>query len=205
MIVARSSTKEIEKLLWRGGIGVIPTDTMYGLVGRALSKRAVARIYRVRRRNQKKPCIVLVGSVAALRRFGVRLSARERGLMRRMWPGPVSVIVRCPHKKFSYLHRGTHTLAFRYPDKKDLARLLRRVGPLAAPSANLEGSPPAKTIRDAMRYFGDAVDFYVDRGRISGKPSTLIRFERSRIVFVRRGAGLTPRVEKIIRAYGTSA
>ncbi len=61
MKTSKKFTVEIEKILKSGGIGVIPTDTIYGLVGSALNKKAVRRIYQLRQRNPKKPLIILIG------------------------------------------------------------------------------------------------------------------------------------------------
>ena len=90
------------------------------------------------------------------------------------WPGPNTIVLPCKGEKFEYLHRGTETLAFRVPDKSELIELIQRVGPLIAPSANIEGENPAETIEEAKEYFGDAVSCYKDGGKIVGKPSTVI-------------------------------
>jgi L-threonylcarbamoyladenylate synthase len=179
----------IEDILKKGGIGVISTDTIYGLVGSALSPETVERIYRVRRRNPRKPSIILISSLKDLAKFGVKLSSREKKFLENIWPGRVSVILACPYKKFAYLRRGKGRLAFRLPKNKYLIDLIRRVGPLVAPSANLEGLPPAKNIREARRYFGDKVDFYLSlRGGKSRLPSTLISLGGKNIEIVRPGS-----------------
>jgi len=69
-----------------------------------------------------------------------------------------------------------------------LRTLLKKTGPLVAPSANREGMLPAQTIGDALRYFGEHVDFYSDGGKRGGKPSTLIAFENGVPVIKRIGA-----------------
>ena len=161
-----------------GSIGVLPTDTLYGLVASALDRRAIERVYRVRRRNPQKPAIILVGSLADLKRFGVYPTVRTLALLKRLWPGPVSVVLPCPLKKFTYLHRGTKKLAFRLPRPFWLRRLVKRTGPLIAPSANPEGKPPAATIHEARAYFKNAVDFYVDHGRLCRAPSSVIQVLR---------------------------
>jgi|SRR3989344_6048568 len=181
------SPSEIIKILKSGGIGVLPTDTIYGLVGSALSKKAIERIYKVRRRNPKKPFIILIGDLKDLQLFGIRLRKSEKALVQQIWPGPVSVILSCPLKKFFYLHRGTKTLAFRLPAKNSLRRFLKRTGPLVVPSANPEGLPVAKTIREAKKYFGDRVDFYLDAGRLDSRPSTLLSLKNGKIKVIRAG------------------
>lgn len=177
---------KVIKILRRGGVGVLPTDTIYGIVGSALKIKIVERIYRLRKRNPRKPMIILIGSITDLRRFGVNVDSKTNKILKRFWPGKVSIILPCPSKKFAYLHRGAKTLAFRLPAKKSLRALLRKTGPLVAPSANPEGKPPAKTIREARRYFGDKVDFYIEGGRLTRKSSKLIKMVDGKSIILRR-------------------
>ena len=170
--------KDVVRIICKGGIGILPTDTIYGLVGSALKPETVLRIYRVRKRKLKKPMIILIGSERDLLRFRVEISQGARKIIRKLWPGPVSIILPCSHKKFSYLHRGTKTLAFRLPRDAVLRRLLKRTGPLVAPSANREGERPATTIQRARQYFGDRVDFYEDAGALRSLPSIVVQIKR---------------------------
>jgi len=180
--------KKTISILKNGGVGVLPTDTLYGIVGSALSKRAVLRIYKLRRRDPKKPMIILIGSLDDLKLFGVKLDKAAKKFLREFWPGKISVVLPCPYDKFSYLHRGTKTLAFRLPKLKWLRVVLEKTGPLVAPSANQEGLKPAKTAKEAREYFGDEVDFYIKKGRLVSLPSTLIAFKNGEAVVLRRGA-----------------
>lgn len=165
----------------------MPTDTIYGLVGSALLPKTVERIYKLRRRNPKKPFIILIGKISDLKKFKITLSPKLYTLVADYWPGPVSIILPCPFKNFSYLHRGTETIAFRLPKQKWLIKFLNEVGPLVAPSANPAGDLPAINIRQAIKYFGDRVDFYVDsKEQKAGKPSILIKIQKNGIVTLRR-------------------
>lgn len=159
--------------LKNGEIGVLLTDTLYGLVGPAREPKAVERIYALRKRELDKPLITLIAGKSDMVKFGVKLDARMAMFLDRVWPGPVSVIVPVEANEFSYIHRGTKSIAFRVPAKKELHELLELTGPLVAPSANLAGEPPAKTVDEAKGYFGDEV-FYIDEGRIEGAASALV-------------------------------
>jgi L-threonylcarbamoyladenylate synthase len=99
----------------------------------------------------------------------------------------VSVVLPCRAKRWAYLHRGTGTLAFRVPDKKQLRDFLRKTGPLVAPSANPQGNVPAETIVQARKYFGNAVNCYVDRGSLVGSASTVVTFRHGMPVVLRQG------------------
>lgn len=179
--------KEAE-MLKQGAIGVIPTDTLYGIVACALNEEAVTRVYELKGRTLTKPCIILIPSFANLAEFGIQLTQERQKVLSKYWPGPVSVILSCGTDVPRFLHRDTFTLAFRFPENPKLKFFLEESGPLIAPSANPEGLAPATTIEEAKGYFGNKVDFYIDAGTRSGMPSTIISLdEHDAVTIVRKG------------------
>src|SRR3989344_5259641 len=145
----KSGIADIVRQIKNGEVGVIPTDTIYGLVGQAKNKAVVKKIYKIKKRNTRKPLIILIGKLADLRKFGIKLNKEEKKLVNQFWPGKVSIIFPALNNKFEYLHRGAKSLAFRLPKTKWLRNLLQKTGPLVAPSANPEKKPPAETIIEA--------------------------------------------------------
>lgn len=179
--------KKIIKLIKNHEIGVLPTDTLFGLVGSAFSKKAVEKIYQLKERNPKSPCIILISSIKDLEKFNIKLDKNSKIFLRKNWPGKISVALSCPDKKLQYLHRGTKFLAFRFPNKKELINLIKKTGPLVAPSANPENKKPASSITEAKKYFGDEADFYVP-GKANAIHSTLVKIEKGEIIILREGA-----------------
>lgn len=186
--------EELVCLLKEGGVAVMPTDTIYGVVGRAESKPTVARIYKIRNRDLKKPCIILIGDISELEKFSIILSGEQKNKLIELWsldfsrdrPDPTSVVLDCSDESLAYLHRGTQTLAFRLPFPQSLRNLLLKTGPLIATSANLEGLPPAQNISEAKKYFGNLVDSYIDGGEINSKHSKLVKLHKDGTVAVLR-------------------
>jgi L-threonylcarbamoyladenylate synthase len=171
-----------------GGVGVLPTDTIYGVVASALNRDAVERLYRLKARTPTKPCIILIADVSDLTRFGIMLDQATKQRINQLWPGPVSIVLPCDRADLEYLHRGTHTLAFRLPADEALRGLLRETGPLVAPSANPEGKEPAATKEEAEKYFSNRVDFYIEAKPQVGPASTLIEVKNGKVVVLREGA-----------------
>lgn len=176
---------KIAGLLQTGGVGVLPTDTIYGIVGSALLPEVVERIYELKERSDDKPFIVLIADVEDVEQFGVVLSKEINTRLGTYWPGHYSIILPTVDEDFAYLHRGGGTIAFRLPDKEDLRALIRETGPLVAPSANVEGKPFARTIEEARKYFGTDIDFYIDGGELTGKPSTIIELDGDEVRIIR--------------------
>jgi L-threonylcarbamoyladenylate synthase len=213
-------------LLKEGAIGVIPTDTIYGICTSAFNRKSVEKVYRLRKRNPNKPCIILISSFDDLKKFNVVLNSWQRKILEKLWPGKVSVVlstrIKRPNKlpkssdrifgqnsgkvfgyysgnNLYYLHRGTNSLAFRLPKNKLILNILKISGPIIAPSANWEGYEPAKNIRSAKRYFGNKV-FYLDRGDLISKPSTLIDLREKKIKILREGEEIK-KIYRLLRTY----
>ncbi|MFI5205831.1 MAG: L-threonylcarbamoyladenylate synthase [Candidatus Paceibacterales bacterium] len=178
------------KVLEEDGVAVMPTDTLYGIVGRAQNASVVNRIYEIRERAPDKPCIILIGEMSELAKFSITLSSNQLSVLSKYWPGPVSVVLDCLDPALAYLHRGTNTLAFRLPGAEALRTLLVKVGPLVAPSANTEGLSPAQNISEAKNYFGNFVDFYISAdsadGTLGGRASKIIRLHNDGSVSILR-------------------
>ncbi|OGE27500.1 threonylcarbamoyl-AMP synthase [Candidatus Daviesbacteria bacterium RIFCSPHIGHO2_01_FULL_40_11] len=168
-------TDQIIGLLKAGKVGVMPTDTIYGIVGSALNPEIVEGIYTLRKREKDKPFIILVSSIEDLKNFDVSLTKEQRNFLENNWPNPLSIILSVRSDRFQFLHRGKNSLAFRMPENRWLLDILRRVGPLVAPSANPAGVKPAETVEEAKKYFGDQPSFYIDGGKLKSKPSTIVQ------------------------------
>lgn len=170
-----------------GGVAVIPTDTIYGLVGQALSRETVKRIYDIKKRTPEKPFIILISDVKDLKLFEIEINKFQKLFIERYWPGEVSVALSSKIKDLKYLDRGTNSLAFRLPDNVWLREIIKITGPLVAPSANPEGKDPAIDIKKAKKYFDKKVDYYFERGTIECPPSTLVLLEKNQYTVLRQG------------------
>lgn len=170
-------------LLRNGAIGVIPTDTVYGLVCRAADSLAVERLFLIKSR-ENKPGTIIAANIDQLKNLGADASYLQKAA--KYWPGPVSVKFAHPD---DHLSRGTETIAVRIPDNTALVALLEAVGPLMTTSANHPGEPGAETVDEARAYFGDAIDFYVEGGDLLGRPtSTIVHLIDDTVMVVREGA-----------------
>lgn len=166
----------------------MPTDTIYGIVGSALNPRVVEEIYFLRKRESSKPMIILISSLDDLLDFDIILTKEQKSFLTKIWPNPVSVILPCPAERFSFLHRGKKSLAFRMPKDERLVKILKKTGPLVAPSANTEKEKPAETIAEAKKYFNDKITFYARAGKLKSRPSTIVRlYEDGTRIVLREG------------------
>ena len=149
-------------MLQEGAVGILRTDTLYGVVARADTEVAVERVYDLKDRDNRKSPIVLIASIDQLWDTPPEVA---QSVLQNAWPGPVSVILPSSEAPV-WIRRDNGSVAYRLPADEALQNLLRQTGPLIAPSANPEGQTPAMTVTEAQGYFGDAVDFYVDGGTV---------------------------------------
>lgn len=174
------------KMINAGAIGVIPSDTVYGLVAKAGKAKAVERMYGVKERPNQPGTIIgaSIGQFEALGFPYLPLAAANK-----YWPASLSVVVDATDVQ-SYLKVERDSLPLRIPGSPQLLKLLERTGPLMTTSANHPKEPTATNIRQAMAYFGDSVDFYVDIGDLGERPpSTIIGFNSSgKVIMYRQGA-----------------
>ena len=166
-------TPQLIEMIKTGAVGVIRTDTLYGVVTSATNKESVERVYQVKNRSADKPVLVLIADQSQL--FDP-IPDELTDALADLWPGPNSVAIPSPSAP-DWLRHSDLTVAYRIPDDARLQRFLAATGPLIAPSANPEGLTPAKSIGEAQGYFGDTVDFYVDGGIVMNEtPSHIYSF-----------------------------
>lgn len=175
-----------DQLQTLGAVGVIPTDTVYGVVARTADPVAVDRLYKLKVREHK-PGTVIAANLKQLEELG--LKHRYLTAVEQFWPGAVSVVIPAADPALAFIHQGQQAVAVRIPDDSELVKLLEKTGPLVTSSANRPGKPTATTIQQAKDSFDSQVDFYIDGGDLSGRqPSTIIRIIDDAIEILRPGA-----------------
>lgn len=163
---------EAIRRLQSGHVGVLPTDTVYGLVARAEDPIAVQRLYSLKHREQK-PGTLIAATTEQLQSLGTPKELLEQ--VAAYWPGALSAVLPIG-EQFSYLHQGVGDIAMRVVANAEVRAILMQTGPLLTSSANHPGAPGAINVLEAWNYFEDTVDFYVDGGDRSGQPpSTIVK------------------------------
>ena len=196
----RDTVRAAAKVLVDGGLVVFPTETVYGVGARADDRNAVERLRRVKGRDERKPFTVHVGRRDELDRYVPQVSGIGKRLVRRGWPGPLTLlfpvadveaapIVREIDREaaMSLYHEGT--IGLRCPDDARARDLLNEAGcPVVAASANLAGNPAARDVSEALRDLEGRVDLILDGGRTRlAVPSTIVRLNGTGFKVVRAG------------------
>jgi L-threonylcarbamoyladenylate synthase len=153
------------RVLREGGLVAFPTETVYGLGAAALDVRAVARVFEAKRRPYFDPLIVHIPApdrVADVVRSFPNMAER---LARRVWPGPLTIVVPKSASVPDLVTSGLDTVGVRVPDHPLALAMLEAAGvPVAAPSANLFGRTSPTTASHVVDQLGDRIDLVLDGG-----------------------------------------
>jgi L-threonylcarbamoyladenylate synthase len=183
-----------------GEIVAVPTETVYGLAGNALDEAACERIFRAKGRPHQDPLIVHVHSLGELDLICRRNPAAEL-LMRRFWPGPLTLILPKTSRVPALVTAGLSSVAVRMPQHPLFRRLLAKAGvPLAAPSANPFGYVSPTSAQHVRSSLGGKIQHILDGGasRI-GLESTIVDVRPGRRPrLLRPGAITQSQIEEVL-------
>ncbi|MDD5676563.1 MAG: L-threonylcarbamoyladenylate synthase [Kiritimatiellae bacterium] len=166
--------------LRRGGLVILPTDTVYGVAAAPAAPGAEERLFRAKRRPDNKPIALLAADRCQVEACQGELGVFGRALADRYWPGALTMVLRT----------GNSWEGFRVPDHPVMLAILKAVrGVLRVTSANISGGAPALTAAAAIAALGSAVELAVDAGPApGGMPSTVIKIWPGRYDVLREGA-----------------
>jgi len=164
------------RILRRGGLVAFPTETVYGLGANALAEKAVAKIFAAKGRPPDNPLIVHVGYRRQVAELVSEIPPQAELLMRRFWPGPLTLVLPSNGRVAAAVTAGLDTVAVRMP-RHPVALALLRVArlPVAAPSANLSGRPSPTLGRHVLQDLRGRVDLILEAGSTEvGVESTVL-------------------------------
>jgi L-threonylcarbamoyladenylate synthase len=168
---AQVARKALERTVSGGGVAVFPSDGLYGLACDPLDAGAIAKIHRLKGRDDGKPSAVMYFSPLAIRELVAELGPRTKAAVSALLPGPVTLVVANPQWRYP--------LACRQDQERLGVRLIG--GPLAGTmcpvfqtSANLSGEPAPARFEDVPDSIIDGADLAIDGGELPGLPSTVV-------------------------------
>jgi len=168
---AQLARKALERCVSGGGVAVFPSDGLYGLACDPLDRAAIAKIHRLKGRDDGKPSAVMYFSPLAIRELVGGLGPRTKAAVSALMPGPVTLVVANPHRRYP--------LACRQDPERLGIRLIG--GPLAGTmcpvfqtSANLSGEPAPARFIDVPKQIVDGADLAIDGAVLRGLPSTVV-------------------------------
>ena len=186
-------TNEVQQaieILNQGGIVVFPTDTAFGVGCRMDDRQAVERLLKLKKRPKGQAVPVLVDSLEMAQKYLLPLQDRVLELMKKYWPGALTIVLPCKTEMVPSLVRGGgQTLGVRWPNHPVVQKIIKGVGvPILGPSANFHGDPTPYKFSDLNPELLEQVDFVL-KGEESRwhKPSTVIDCSQKPWKIIRQG------------------
>lgn len=171
-----ATVKEAILALKNGNIIAYPTESYYALGVMALNEAALKNLYDIKMRPAQKAMPVIVGSEDTLKTIVRSIPEEARGLIKKYWPGPLTLIFEARDDLPELLTAGLGKVAVRVPGEGFALSMARAAGfPITATSANLSSMPPARHPDEVIAYFGDRIELMINGGETpGGKPSTIL-------------------------------
>ena len=179
-----SAVEEAKIVLTRGGVVLVPTETVYGLVCQYQNNEAREKIYQLKKRDKNKLFAAFIGDYRKLAEYGLEVTPLIDELVEAYCPGKITIIGSC---------RDGGTIGFRVPDHKFILKLLEAVDfPLASTSANVSGEPNIVNVNEAITTLNGEVELVIDAGSISrdSLASTVVDATSGERVKILRQGGL---------------
>lgn len=190
----KEDIKTAAEILRSGGLVAIPTETVYGLAANALSGDAVKSIFEAKGRPSDNPLIVHISSVDEIEKYNLvrEIPKSAEKLFENFWPGPLTIIMPKSHTIPEEVTAGLDSVAIRFPSHPVAQAVIREAGcPLAAPSANLSGSPSPTTAQHVFDDMNTRIPAIIDGGSCDvGLESTVITL-CTKVPTVLRPGGVT--------------
>ncbi len=199
-IFSRNELDSAAQIIKNGGLVAMPTETVYGLGADAFNEKAVKKIYKAKGRESDNPLIVHVAGFGDWRELVKNIPEDAKKLAEKYWPGPLTIILPKSKKVPSVVSGGLDTVAVRMPRNEIALYFIQKCGcPIAAPSANISGSPSPTKFNHVFKDMNGKIDAIIDGGdcRI-GVESTVIAFAGEKPEILRPGGITKEQIEDVI-------
>ncbi|MCX6745784.1 MAG: L-threonylcarbamoyladenylate synthase [Candidatus Parcubacteria bacterium] len=184
--------EQVVEVLKNGGIIVYPTDTIYGLGCDIFNKKAIEKIYQLKKRERKKPLSIICSDPKQIAEYAL-LSDYAFRLLKKLLPGPYTFILKAKHKTPQSFIAKNKTVGVRIPADKICLALVKKLGnPIITTSLNLSGQEVFTNPEELSKELLNKIDLIIDVGSLSAEPSTVIDLSNSLPVILRQGKGKLP-------------
>jgi len=186
----RKVVRITEKSIKKGEVILCPTDTVYGILADATNKKAVERVFQIKKRSRGKPTPIFVKDIKMAKKLAF-VDKKQEKFLKIVWPGKVTVVLKRRDVLPKILFGRTKTIGLRIPDYKLVNNLLLKLNrPLTGTSANVSGKPASTKIKEVLRQFEKEKikpDLVLDAGNLKpSSPSKVIDLSGRKIKILRR-------------------
>ena len=188
---------DIIKTLKDGKLVIMPTDTIYGIIGDATNEDVINKVYEVKERPHDKPLLILVSNLSMLHELVTEIPKETEKIINKFWPGPLTILFKKSSKVSDALTANSALVAIRMPKDKRLLNIMNHLNrPLISTSANISSHNAITNPNQLEEKMKEKIDLIVDEGTVNNEASTLITIVNGKIEILREGS-LTEKIRKL--------
>lgn len=195
--------KNVAEIMINGGVAVFPTDTVYGL-GAVPLKKSIEKIYEIKKRDFSKKIIALINDISNLNEMIDETSEnmdKISPVLREYWPGELTVIFKADRKFTQKFDEELDTIGVRIPKNKTALEIIKNAGGIVlTTSANISGENPVTRLNSLNKEIREKADCIIeDESTLTGKPSTIVKYENGEIELLRKGNVPIENIKKLMK------
>lgn len=179
---------EIVDVIKAKQLAIVPTDTVYGIIGDALDEAVIHKVYEAKKRDYSKPLILMVCDISMLKKYVLEINDLEQRLIERFWPGKLTILFKKNELISDLITSGSDLVGIRFPDNKELVDVIKKLDkPLISTSCNISTRDVITNVSLIEKELLDKISYVYDCGEMSDVSSTIVQVVDNKINILREG------------------
>ena len=179
---------------------IIPTDTIYGIACDALNKKAVNKIYKIKKRDNNKPLTLNLNKKKDITKYAYITNKLEKEIIKKLMPGAITLLLKKKEYVVDLISKNSEYIGVRIPNNKIVKEIIKKINsPLVLTSVNISGEMPIIDLDDLNSEISNNIRYAIDVGIINkGVESTIVKVTNNKVEILREGKITKKQIEDIL-------
>ncbi|MDD4623965.1 MAG: L-threonylcarbamoyladenylate synthase [Bacilli bacterium] len=179
---------------------IIPTDTIYGIACDALNKKAVNKIYKIKKRDNNKPLTLNLNKKKDITKYAYITNKLEKEIIKKLMPGAITLLLKKKEYVVDLISKNSEYIGVRIPNNKIVKEIIKKINsPLVLKSVNISGEMPIIDLDDLNSEISNNIRYAIDVGIIDkGVESTIVKVTNNKVEILREGKITKKQIEDIL-------
>ncbi len=184
----------------KGNLVIIPTDTIYGIACDALNNEAINKIYKIKKRDSKKPLAINLNKKKDIIKYAYITNKLEKEIIKKLMPGPITLLLKKRQSSIDLITKDSEYIGIKIPNNKIVKKIINEINsPLVLTSVNVSGEKPINNLNELSHELSNKIRYAIDIGTIEkGIESTILKSNKSNIEVLREGKITKEQIEDIL-------
>lgn len=179
---------------------IIPTDTIYGIACDALNKKAVNKVYKIKKRDNNKPLTLNLNKKKDITKYAYITNKLEKEIIKKLMPGAITLLLKKKEYVVDLISKNSEYIGVRVPNNKIVKEIIKKINsPLVLTSVNISGEMPIIDLDDLNSEISNNIRYAIDVGIIDkGVESTIVKVTNNKVEILREGKITKKQIEDIL-------